>query len=240
MNGRKCSFSHPVKCHKFCRYGRDNVKGCTGDCKLFHPTLCHDSLKFRQCFKTDCTLVHLYGTERSNHGLYPQPLSRQRPPLSWEQGSKYHASKQYNNHTTHSRGQSFSQGMSNPHYDYDPSNELSNSHWSRKLTPKNVTNDFPPLPSVSESQSVKINELTAAVVKQIQDSLEKLMLESKNGVSFPQHPSNSNHHQVYSQFPPQPIYEPIPPKPVYDQCFPPVFGQHAQNDVLQTGNFAKN
>ena len=85
INGRECQYAHPPKCLKYCRFGRDRVNGCQGNCNLFHPTLCRNSVKFRKCFSPECTFAHLNGTERhdkdfrsgfhaqSRPGSYPIP-----------------------------------------------------------------------------------------------------------------------------------------------------------------------
>ena len=42
----------------------DRYQGCTGSCGLFHPILCKNSTRLKECFLPDCTLTHLSGTQR--------------------------------------------------------------------------------------------------------------------------------------------------------------------------------
>ena len=64
---------HPDKCIKYCRFGFDQSKGgCSGNCSLLHPTLCRNSLEYKQCYCENCTFAHLSGTERSQKDILPQ------------------------------------------------------------------------------------------------------------------------------------------------------------------------
>lgn len=66
VNGEKCEFEHPKKCHRFCSFGK-TARGCKkGDnCEYFHPVLCKFSVQKRLCENKDCTYMHLKGTKRS-------------------------------------------------------------------------------------------------------------------------------------------------------------------------------
>ena len=64
IDGKECTHLHPRKCLKYCRYGSDRYQGCTGSCGLFHPILCKNSTRLKECFLPDCTLAHLSGTQR--------------------------------------------------------------------------------------------------------------------------------------------------------------------------------
>ena len=61
-----CSKLHPKRCKKFTRFGTDSNGGCTlgSECQLYHPKHCKNSVQHKQCFKKQCTLVHLVGTKR--------------------------------------------------------------------------------------------------------------------------------------------------------------------------------
>ena len=60
VDGETCQFGHPKKCIKFCRFGKDPDKGCTKgkECIYFHPTLCRNAFRKKQCADKDCTYVH--------------------------------------------------------------------------------------------------------------------------------------------------------------------------------------
>ena len=67
INGRECLFDHPCKCLKYCKYGNDISQGCNGSCDLLHPVLCQSSVMYKQCFRPDCTLAHMTGTDRQRN-----------------------------------------------------------------------------------------------------------------------------------------------------------------------------
>lgn len=81
VNGRQCSFRHPKKCIKFCKYGNDIHKGCAGGCGYFHPIICRNSLNYGQCFLSECTFNHLVGTQRSSNSFsnYGRKLPNDHP-----------------------------------------------------------------------------------------------------------------------------------------------------------------
>ena len=74
MNGQQCKFAHPAKCIKFCRYGNDSDRGCSGGCNQLHPTLCKNSIEFKSCPLTNCTLTHLVGTQRGTEWNFPNTI----------------------------------------------------------------------------------------------------------------------------------------------------------------------
>ena len=71
INGLECKFQHPSKCLKYCRYGSDSDLGCTGPCKLLHPTLCRNSFNYKSCYNPKCTFAHLAGTQRNKDWELP-------------------------------------------------------------------------------------------------------------------------------------------------------------------------
>ena len=76
-----CIFSHPPKCLKYDRYGREGCGNGFRNCSILHPVLCHNSLRYRQCFNQLCTFTHLKGTARNsnNHNHQPQYNRHNRP-----------------------------------------------------------------------------------------------------------------------------------------------------------------
>lgn len=73
--GRQCPKMHPPACKKLLRHGNRGPRGCTAgrNCDKFHPPTCQASLKKRECFNTDCKLVHVAGTKRI------KPVTKERP-----------------------------------------------------------------------------------------------------------------------------------------------------------------
>ena len=70
ISGKKdgnCLYSHPKPCRKFLNNGPKSRGGCTKgtSCTLFHPKICHTSLRKRTCFREDCKFLHIKGTKRT-------------------------------------------------------------------------------------------------------------------------------------------------------------------------------
>ena len=71
VDGRKCAYAHPPKCHKFLAGGNDKRFGCKEGkkCKFLHPILCPSSGKGDVvCSSESCKLVHLKGARHGNVG----------------------------------------------------------------------------------------------------------------------------------------------------------------------------
>ena len=51
LEGKRCTFTHPKRCTKYCRYGSQGKNGCKkgSECDFDHPTLCRNSVKKRLC-----------------------------------------------------------------------------------------------------------------------------------------------------------------------------------------------
>ena len=66
FNGKKCDYSHPKRCQKFCKYGPDSREGCEKgrDCDLLHPILCRYALRSKMCLNLQCKFTHIKGTKR--------------------------------------------------------------------------------------------------------------------------------------------------------------------------------
>ena len=66
IGGKRCTFTHPKRCTKYCRNGSKGKNGCKRgvNCEFDHPTLCRNSIKKRLCTNQQCTFVHLAGTAR--------------------------------------------------------------------------------------------------------------------------------------------------------------------------------
>ena len=94
ISGKKdgtCPYRHPKPCTKFLINGNRSRGGCRKgtNCNLFHPSMCYNSMRERQCFRENCKFMHIKGTKRSedeatgNQGTYP-PAAQQnqtRKPL---------------------------------------------------------------------------------------------------------------------------------------------------------------
>ena len=62
VEGERCAYAHPRKCHKFLSAGNDKRYGCGHGkkCKFLHPVLCPSSGKGDGvCSRKSCKLVHL-------------------------------------------------------------------------------------------------------------------------------------------------------------------------------------
>lgn len=65
----QCKFLHPKKCQQFMEHGprsNKNPKGCdVKSCKSFHPKICVNSLKNKECSVNNCQSSHLRGTKKT-------------------------------------------------------------------------------------------------------------------------------------------------------------------------------
>lgn len=166
INGQKCNFLHLQKCYKFCKFGRDKQRGCTGPCDYFHPILCKNSVNYGKCLNNDCTFAHLKFTTRSENTRYGQNFaSKQDEQRSFNKTNHAYGSKSYRRHETGSS-----------------THEI---NFPRKIHRFDYATDFPPLPV----QDDRVNELSAAVQK-IQRCLD-FLIERHASPNSPPQMSNS-------------------------------------------------
>ena len=174
VNGRKCLFLHPQKCSKFCRFGRDRAMGCNGSCGLFHPTLCPDSVEYGRCSIPECTLAHLFGTEKSFNKMTPR---------SYNEGNLNSNFRAVDRHAGY-MNKSFQ-----PHYKHGFF--AKHSHNAGRF-PYNNRQNYPSIqqrddvayqshdfPTPIDTNEVKISQLSSSI-QQIQKSIEFLMQCSAN------------------------------------------------------------
>ena len=66
--GKKCKEPHPKPCENFLKHGlkKYNADGCSDDCNDYHPYVCRNSLKRKECFSLNCQNKHLRGTKRND------------------------------------------------------------------------------------------------------------------------------------------------------------------------------
>ena len=185
FNGKECSFLHPPKCLKYCRFGRDAKLGCVGPCQLFHPTLCRNSLKYRKCLSAECTFAHLYGTTRVenktreelysyDHHHFKSPLYKHteyHAPTSLHQPANRHEVRRHQPmHTQHNH---FSKAPVDGRVSYD------------EFVYKN--SDFPPLSSHED----KISQISSTLT-QMQKCIDYLMHCSANNAQSQSRPMANN------------------------------------------------
>ena len=206
INGRECQFQHPPKCIKYCRFGWDKTQGCDGSCGLLHPTLCKNSLRYRECFDPDCTLAHLSGTERFDRKPVEQRVSHQQDngfstPLAM--GNYHRRPNQNTGPHRFNQGQFRSFGKERFQRNlpsrlgfrehghgvtYQPVHNKIHASGGLLPTPHSQgrndgfaykQGEFPPLPT---AEGNKISELSSAVQK-MQSCLEYLMSQAKLNIS---------------------------------------------------------
>ena len=66
--GKDCKKEHPKACRVFKQFGlkRHNPKGCDSKCGFMHPNACRESLRSKECTRTDCKFFHIKGTKSLN------------------------------------------------------------------------------------------------------------------------------------------------------------------------------
>jgi len=62
-----CPYFHPKPCKKLMEHGNRGPRGCKKgeQCNLFHPQMCHSSLRQRICIDPSCKFNHVRGTKRT-------------------------------------------------------------------------------------------------------------------------------------------------------------------------------
>lgn len=67
-----CPDAHPKPCKKLLEHGNRGPRGCNkGEaCDLFHPQMCHRSLRDRTCINPSCRYMHVKGTKRSQVSIH--------------------------------------------------------------------------------------------------------------------------------------------------------------------------
>ena len=99
IDGKKCKFSHPKPCQKYCGFGSRGEFGCKAGskCPNFHPRLCRYSLSKKLCTNENCKFVHLKGTARRVAQKVPSPsLPKKQDETDSTEVSKKHANKPSN------------------------------------------------------------------------------------------------------------------------------------------------
>ena len=127
-----CTFRHPKKCEKYCKYGINSSYGCINpECKFLHPILCRYSIRHNYCENEKCTYTHLKGTKRN----------KVTPPSDRNQ-SRYHQQR----HSQKTQFYSKSDGLLNlGFHDYPTSkrySRLSSGKNKNHLNSVNRSQDF--------------------------------------------------------------------------------------------------
>ena len=175
--GKTCNYLHPQKCLKHCRFGQDKDQGCNGPCELFHPILCRNSLRYKTCYKQNCTFAHLSGTERYEKQTFP---AIQNSRSFYNQ----HDANFQNRHQLEPR-------MLGPQQSFKYSSHV-RPDFQRNDNQgfQYQSSDFPPL---SQSQDHRMNEMSCAI-KQLQKCLDYLVQHSSTNQQL-QHLSNNINRQ---------------------------------------------
>ena len=201
IDGKECPFYHPQKCLKFCRYGTENIRGCTGSCDLLHPFLCKDSLNFKECIRPNCTYAHLAGTRRHSSSSPQTHDSNNRyvqPRYKRPAGPYLPSAVSYGRNTSvdHQRDP-HNRIMTKPHF------ESPDFHYNR--------NDFPALPIKDDP---KITQLSKDIsehkidISELRHSISYLMQSVAS--SRPQNPTGNLSRAINQGIPYNNISDAVP------------------------------
>jgi len=69
ISGKGCNFKHDAPCNKILKHGLGGRLGCDGKCGKFHPQMCRNSLRNKECFRKECTYKHLPNTKRKEDDI---------------------------------------------------------------------------------------------------------------------------------------------------------------------------
>ena len=147
VDNQKCKYAHPKKCRKYCNFG---IYGCDG-CELFHPVMCKNSVRYRECFSENCTLNHLRGTERRKRITHEIDV-----PTQSYYGAAYHQGRNSNN--TWSRYKVVAPQNTRGYHQHGNQNHTDTG--GQRGNSMFQQNPFPP---IQGSQEDKINEISNAV-----------------------------------------------------------------------------
>lgn len=163
IEGRECIFEHPRKCLKYCKYGTDEYRGCSGPCNLLHPVLCKNSIQYRQCFRHECTFAHLQGTQRFKNEM---PVGR-----------NHSFNDNFNNRVSNFRDISGMNNISNAAVAHNAS--IPGMPMQNLLREGYIYNqhDFPKLRSAEDSS---FSQLSNDIRKMMRDSIEYVLQTSRN------------------------------------------------------------
>ena len=80
IKGAQCKFKHPTICKTLLEHG-NSEKGCKKgeSCSEFHPKMCYNSLKNKECFFKNCRYYHVKGTKRIEHSTAVKTQSQEKP-----------------------------------------------------------------------------------------------------------------------------------------------------------------
>ena len=145
-----------------------DLKGATEIVGFFHPKLCPDSLKYGSCSSSDCTLAHLFGTQRTAKKTDYQSFYIDKPNLTshsdnrqFGYGKQLFRTDEKHGHFTGING---SRNLNFNCQDFNPSNNQRKEFSYSKHA-------FPPLARINED---RISEICSSI-KQMQKSIEFLM-----------------------------------------------------------------
>ena len=158
--------------------------GFDGSCDLFHPTICRNSLNYRECYNEDCTFTHLQGTARQeapySFNTNAVQSARNAGPRPGMNAYRYN-SRQEVRPKSFKRKVSFS---SKPNVTVYQGNEERDFQYQES--------DFPPLHNHSvQSQDDRINKLSSAI-DSINQCLQYLMGHNSNSYNVPYSNGASN------------------------------------------------
>ena len=211
FEGKTCSYSHPNRCFKFCRYGSAHQWGCSfgSSCKYFHPILCKNSARYGSCTNQSCTYVHLVGTNRRpkrDTFIYPNKRhhnfyqNEHQHTIPYNQQPNTH-SQNYDEHnppTQRSQWPTLSQ--SNP-TEYPTNNAHSNYNLQNQETAKN-----------------------SAFLKSIREMISSGLKECRESILNDVRNMNLIHQEENAQEQMAPIHQPSPPYPQNNHILPPWHG----------------
>ena len=111
VSGKKdgvCPYSHPKPCSKFLTNGSRRRGGCTKgeNCRLYHPSMCHSSVRERKCLRENCKFMHVRGTQRTETNPPEARYGQNLPHITRGDGNSQYqneSTQQPNHSTNHPR-----------------------------------------------------------------------------------------------------------------------------------------
>ena len=208
-----CPYSHPKLCKKLIEHGNRGPRGCTkGEtCELFHPKMCHRSLRDRTCINPSFKFMHVKGTKRTE--------------VTIQVGESTNINYRDNREIPHEAVSSHSHRMSsNSHAPshYGTPQYSASQYAAPQYTPQYTGTQYAPKPTPRDNQSQDyfldaLLQMKAEILKELDRKLQQTYHTQFNHQVIPQmyntlpvHHTIPNHpthqHHMQNQFPPLPSH----------------------------------
>ena len=171
-NYEECDFRHPPRCWNWLNTGKCSYKK---KCKYHHPPLCNDSLRYWQCFNSECRYFHIAQTQR--YKREDEQLKTALHPSAYMQQPQRHQPPQYQQvpapQPTHHQ-----QETTAPQPAYHHAHQASNPHQQHPSHPPQAQSSLNPTDMAFLLKSIR--DIKDDLGKEIADIKQNLSVQVHN------------------------------------------------------------